>query len=134
MLDIMNVEYNRGASGVIFINKKHPGIIVKKTKKSCIEQEYEIHKSCYNICANNNYTLLRIPRVYEKQSNKMYAMEKIDDQEMVTNPDGKLKEELGNYIEHLKMNGIIAFDYELYLQNDGTVYMIDFDRFVRLET
>ncbi len=127
----MNIEYNRGASGVVFVNKQQPGIIVKKTKKSCIDQEYEIHKSCYNICTNNNYTILRIPKVHEKHGNKMYAMEKIDDREMVTNPDGILKEELGNYLEHLVKNGIIAFDYELYLQSDGTVYMIDFDRFVK---
>lgn len=128
----MNVEYNRGASGVVYTNKQQPNIIAKKTKKTSIHQEYTIHTTCFDLCSQGQYKILKIPMVYELQNAKVYSMEKIDDRTMVTEPTGSLLIELNNFIDALKNKGIVAFDYELYEQPDGTVYMIDFDRFYSL--
>lgn len=126
---IQGTEYNRGASGVLFENKQCPNIITKRTKKKNITQEYTIHTRCYDICVNGEYHILRIPKVHMLHDTKSYSMEKIDDRVMMICPEGELLAELNDFIGKLDECGIRAFDYELYVQDNGTVYMIDFDKF-----
>jgi hypothetical protein len=126
---IQGTEYNRGASGVLFQYKNQPGLITKQTKKKNISQEYKIHTICYDVCKSENYQILKIPKPETIITHKSYAMEKIDDSEMIVQPEGLLADEMKKFIRKLEATGITAFDYELYLQCDGTVYMIDFDKF-----
>lgn len=121
------MEYNRGSSGIVFIQT--PNIVVKKTKKSNILHEYKVHEICFDICIQNKFQILKVPRIIQKINNKSYSMEKIDDKEMITNPDKSVLKELQTLIRALEKNNIRAFDYELYAQPDGSVYMIDFDKF-----
>ncbi len=123
------MEYNRGSSGIVLFDKSSPDIVVKKTKKPNINDEIMFHQTCFDICAQNKFHILRIPQIHTKINNKSYGMEKIDDREMITNPCKSLSEELQTLFHQLENRKIKAFDYELYLQRDGTVFMIDFDKF-----
>lgn len=126
------MEYNCGSSGIILFNKKTPNVVTKRTRGSNILREYETHCLCYNICFNRNYTLLCIPRPLALINQRSYIMEKIEDNEMLREIifDSVLWREINDFKQELMQHNIEAFDYELYAQSDGSVSLIDFDKFL----
>ena len=127
------MEYNCGSSGVILFNKNKPNVVTKRTRGSSILREYEIHCLCYSVCFNNKnkYTLLQIPRPLSLINQRSYEMEKIEDNEMLgeIDVDSVLWREVCHFKRELMQYNIEAFDYELYMQSDGSVSLIDFDKF-----
>lgn len=126
------MEYNCGVSGYITLDTWQSTKVTKHTKKVNIEKEYNIHKIAYDICCKNKFNILKVPMVYNLSSNKkMYNMERINDSCMVTNllSVKGLENEVSQFVSNLQHNGIKAFDFELYLQDDGSVFLIDFDKF-----
>ena len=130
---MQNMEYNCGSSGVILFNKNKPNVVTKRTRGSSILREYEIHCLCYSVCSNNKkkYTLLQIPRPLSLINQRSYEMEKIEDNEMLgeTDIDSVLWREVSDFKRELMRYNIEAFDYELYMQPNGSVSLIDFDKF-----
>jgi hypothetical protein len=130
---MQNMEYNCGSSGVILFNKNKPNVVTKRTRGSSILREYKIHCLCYSVCSNNKkkYTLLQIPRPLSLINQRSYEMEKIEDNEMLgeTDIDSVLWREVSDFKRELMRYNIEAFDYELYMQPNGSVSLIDFDKF-----
>ena len=123
------MEYNCGSSGSILLENWTSRTVTKKTKKKSIENEYNIHKICYDLSIKNNFVSLKVPKVFDISENKKsYTMERIDDANMVTNIFD-IEEELISFLSLLQSQNIKAYDYELYLQENGSIYMIDFDKF-----
>jgi len=118
-------EYNCGSSGIILIDNNAPTFVIKRTKKKSIHDEFYIHQKCYELWKQKSYTVLKILEPFYINS-KSYKMEKIQDKEMVLEPNGVLKNELDDFIKSMHFT---AFDFELWKQDDGTVYLIDFDKF-----
>lgn len=131
------MEYNCGSSGVILFNKNKPNVVIKRTRGSSILREYEIHCLCYSVCSKNKnkYTLLQIPRPLCLINQRSYEMEKIKDDEMLgeIDVDSVLWREVLDFKRELLQYNIEAFDYELYMQPDGSVSLIDFDKFLVTE-
>lgn len=125
------MEHNRGSSGVIFVDNNDANFVIKRTKKDNIELEFQIHQTCYDLYTQQKYKILKIPKpIYINK--KSYKMEKIQDNVMIVsiNEGSLLYHELLNFFESLYENyKICAFDFELFQQNDGSVCLIDFDKF-----
>jgi hypothetical protein len=92
----------------------------------------EIHKEALGILADPFYTILKVPFLVE---GPLYEMQRIDvDTPIFLGESGlsfpRLTEELMSFWRSMwYLHGYAAWDFELYLQEDGSVMMIDFDKF-----
>jgi hypothetical protein len=126
-----------GASSYIFI---HRGFAIKRRKRKCatgLMAEYYIHRFVYKLLHDNpKYKLLRTPEPISFKENE-YSMEIIDDGYLILKENYeklpincvKLKAELKEFYLDMASYGFFPHDFELYLQCDGRVAMIDFDKF-----
>jgi hypothetical protein len=101
---------------------------------SALEQK-GIHEMAWDILTNPSYTLLRTPFLV---GGPLYEMEKIDTGSPIflgdeVLPPGvsypRLAEELVQFWKDMWTAGYAAWDFELYLQPDGSVMLIDYDKF-----
>lgn len=120
-----------GSSGKILY---HRGTVFKHSRHGDIRNEAEIHRKAYNISREFNY--LRIPLIHNVKKN-CYQMEKIDCSQPVffssisdlTLYQPVIKELSRFFLKMIHKYNIFPYDFELYKQSDGTVMMIDFDKF-----
>jgi hypothetical protein len=122
-----------GASSYIFIDAA--GEIATKQRKrgqsASLTAEYYMHRYVYTLLSDNSkYKLLFAPRTFGYKE-KEYSMEAIDDGYLVMaeNYSEKLKTELKKFYLDLARHGFFPHDFELYMQVDGRVAMIDFEKF-----
>lgn len=126
-----------GANGTI--KEASPFTVIKKchrksTGLSALEQK-GIHEMAWDILTNPFYTLLRTPFLV---GGPLYEMEKIDTDQPIflgdeVLPSGvsypRVVEELVHFWKDMWMVGYAAWDFELYLQPNGSVMLIDYDKF-----
>ena len=103
-----------------------------KLRDDCLHlsEQKRIHRHIQSIL--HNYQLLRVPELLDSIDSHRYRMRKIK----TTHPlhlglmeDHNLADEVRRLWLRLWEDGFAAWDFELYLQPDGKVMMIDFDRF-----
>ncbi len=121
-----------GSSSYIFIDAG--GQIATKQRKSgqsaSLMAEYYMHRYVYLLLSSRKYKLLFTPQPFICKD-KEYSMEAIDDGYLVMteNYSEALKIELKEFYLDLAKHGFFPHDFELYLQVDNRVAMLDFEKF-----
>ena len=129
---------NEGKSGRVFTVPGRPDLVEKVARRRirsyCIQTQKRIHRLCYDALrkADPPLYLIRIPAL-ENPDTPSYMMERVDTScpiysETIT-LEPVLTKELVRVWNLLWAAGFAAWDFELYLQSDGTVFLLDFDSF-----
>lgn len=124
----------QGTCGRIIINDNIATKIINRHSKSLkIDEQYKLQKFGFNI--TKNFTKIKIPKPINLQK-RSYDMEKIDDNYPYYSNESKdnnsfIQELIKLYDEFIRI-GYFPNDYECYLQNDGSIYIIDFDKFIKI--
>jgi hypothetical protein len=127
-----------GSHGIIIpMNTK----VEKKSRRSTghsIEVQMTIHRIVQNILRQGNYNHIRVPLLSDVNPRR-YKMERIstwrpvvlgeaESSMRVPNLDEVNQELVRLWIE-IWENGYAAWDFDLFLQADGKIVLLDFDRF-----
>ena len=96
-----------------------------------LQKQKLIHRLIQRILESDSYQFLKVPELFDQPYEPRYRMQRIKTNNPIylglkTNP---VEHELKQLWRELWDFGYAAWDFELYLQPDGTVMMIDFDRF-----
>ncbi len=127
---------NEGSSGKVFAYGQDE--VVKVAKRGVrgnlgIREQYKMHCHVYSLLVHGEYKILYTPRPVGCLRNS-YKMERIDDSTMIVGAEvaamPALVKELAHFYEELGRYNITPNDFELYLQTDGRVALIDYDKFV----
>lgn len=108
--------------------------LTRKAKRSGkltpIAKQIEIHDwSARTLQPENGFTVLFTPRIRMTGKNNSYEMEKIDIGSPVEKIPVPLRTEILDYFKAAKANGYYPSDFELFLQPDGRVALLDFDKY-----
>ena len=131
---------NEGKSGRVFTVPDRPDLVEKVARPSrrgqryCIQTQKRIHRLCYDAlhAADPPLYLIRIPAL-ENPDTPSYVMECVDtacpiySENIALEP--VLTKELVSVWKVMWAAGFAAWDFELYLQPNGTVVLLDFDSF-----
>jgi hypothetical protein len=129
-----------GANGKI-LDTDTPSVVIKKIHRRnraqqrkgslTAEEQARTQEWARRLCLAENFQLLFVPRAWDAERFQ-YKMDRID----VTKPLEILEaknhpvfEELTRFYAAAKRKDIFPADYELYIQPDGRVAMVDFDKF-----
>ena len=124
----------QGTCGRIEINNNIATKIINRNSKSLkIEEQYNLQEFGYNL--TKNFKTIKIPKPFNLQK-KSYDMEKIDDSYPYYSNESKdntnfIQELIKLYDEFIKIE-YFPNDYECYLQKDNLIYILDFDKFIKI--
>jgi len=96
-----------------------------------LQKQKKIHRLIQHILGSDSYQFLKVPELLDEPNTPRYRMRRI----MTKNPvylglhANAIAEEVKQLWIELWNLGYVAWDFELYRQPDGTVMIIDFDRF-----
>ena len=121
------VIYSMSLDVVMKVPRKHGGITEQK----------RIHRICNELLRTSPipFYILRIPTLIDPDST-IYTMERVDTTRPIflalePSPTPLLITELTRaWLLFWNRAGFAAYDFELYIQPDGTVVLLDFDSFV----
>jgi hypothetical protein len=127
-----------GACGKILITED-PSVVIKKvhrrnraqqrTSSLRAEEQARMQKWARGLCASLKLPLLFVPRAWDAEKYQ-YKMEKIDVSHPLLEPrTHPVLADLKIFFAKAKQESIFPADYELYIQPDGRVAMVDFDKF-----
>ena len=117
------------------------GIVKKTIKKKytglSANTQFNLQTTAYELCKRRAFQVLRVPKPHE-QYNNSYTMDKIDDSIPYYAADSQHNMEFIRdldvyYSEFIKL-GYLPNDIECYLQQDGTVCIIDYDKYINIQT
>ncbi len=125
-----------GACGKILATKD-PAVVIKKIHRRkraqqrpsslTAEEQARLQEWAAIVC--KDLPLLIVPRAWDAQRFQ-YTMERIDVTRLLEDPRGHpVLNDLKIFYDRAKAAHIFPTDYELYLQPDGRVAMVDFDKF-----
>ena len=126
----------QGACGKIILTAD-PGIVIKKihrrrgphtrTSSHRAPEQCRLQSWAHSICTKENgFSTLYVPRAWDPQPHQ-YNMEFIHTDKPVDHKE--ISVELQLFYNLAKAEGIFPCDYELYRQPNGSVALIDFDKF-----
>lgn len=121
-----------GASSHIFIDIN--GQVATKRRKrgqsASLVAEYYMHRYVHTLLSSPKYKLLFAPQPFVCKERE-YSMEAIDDGYLIMtgNYREELKTEVKQFYCDMARDGFFPHDFELYLQTDGRVAMVDFEKF-----
>ena len=127
---------DEGKSGVIY--SMSPEVVMKVPRKhGGITEQKRIHRICNELLRTSPipFYILRIPALIDPDS-PTYTMERVDTSRPIflalePSPTPLLLVELTRaWLLFWTRAGFAAYDFELYIQPDGTVVLLDFDSFV----
>jgi len=127
-----------GSNGIV--RESSATTVIKTCRKKATGytalQQREIHRIAFSILANPSYTMLKTPFLVD---GPLYEMQKVEVDEPIflANPEiispdvdiSRLTGELVAYWKSMWAVGHAPWDFELYLQKDGTVMMLDYDKY-----
>lgn len=108
----------------------------RRTKSLRAFDQWRIQTWLHKLCqATQGFTVLRVPNAYDPEP-RAYTMDRIDASAAPlrieeVQADGTLMADLRRLLGRCKAHGLYPMDFELYRQVDGTVAMVDFDKFGR---
>lgn len=123
-LDILYM-LDEGSTCYVYVSGEH---VQKVLKRRChkhslsAEEQFVVHSIAYEIV--RDFKLLIVPRPISHDK-KSYLMERINTEEPVF-----VCEEIPLFVEKMRNKGYEPYDYELYLQPNGRIAMIDFGSFL----
>jgi hypothetical protein len=108
--------------------------LTRKSKRSNkitpIAKQIEIHQwSTKTLRPENGFVVLFTPMIRMTGKNNSYEMEKIDDSNPIEKVPTPLRNEIIAYFTAAKASGYYPSDFELYLQPDGRIALLDFDKY-----
>lgn len=108
--------------------------LTRKAKRSGkltpIAKQREIHAwSASTLTPENGFTILFTPTIRITGKNNSYEMEKIDSGTPIEKIPAALRPEIIAYFRAAKAAGYYPSDFELFLQSDGRVALLDFDKY-----
>ena len=129
---------NEGKSGRIYTVPGYPDLVEKVSRSRIRSYSIKTQKRIHRLCevtittAEPPFHILHIPAIADLDS-PFYRMERVDtscplDSEALT-MEPILVAELVRAWKLFWEAGVVAWDFELYLQSDGTVFLLDFDSF-----
>lgn len=98
-------------------------ILKRRAKGLSAKNQYYVHLLAYQITLNFKELFVPCPDSYDSKS---YTMERIDTTYPVTTCN-----EIDMFYNKMYQHGYIPNDYELYVQPDGRIAMIDFGKFMK---
>jgi hypothetical protein len=129
-----------GACGKI-LDTDDPRVVLKKLhrrnraqQRTCslnAEQQVKMQTWAHTVCVNAGLTRLFVPKAWSVDTHS-YKMERIDVSkplpvaDVATHP---VLKDLRAFFYVARDQGVFPADFELYVQPDGTVAMVDFDKF-----
>jgi len=129
-----------GACGKI-LDTEDPKVVIKKvhrrnrahyrTGSLRAEQQMRLQECARKACEAAQFKLLFVPKAWGAERFQ-YKMERIQVDKPLELMDVKnhpVLEELKAFYSLAKRNALFPADYELYVQPDGRVAMVDFDKF-----
>ncbi len=138
-MDLRKID--EGASSIVSISDELQDVVIKTAKRRvprgslCIQQQYQLQT--WATRETQDYKVLHVPAAFTLLNHKSYTMHRIDTTQPLwlssecpprLGPPG-LVEELNRLVSAAANTcNAVPHDYELYLQPDGTVAMIDFDK------
>ncbi len=102
----------------------------KYYNEASLMSEYTMHRFVEILLSNSKYKILYTPTTIS-YSDKEYTMDAINDGYLIMtdNYNDKITAELQEFYRDMSKNEFFPHDFELYLQPDGRIAMIDFDKF-----
>jgi hypothetical protein len=142
-----------GANGLI-LPSPNGRLVRKKIRRHAVGNPIDVQMTIHRIaqqilCDENNFTTLRAPYLNQQGGaaggggEEEYWMERIDttnplwlgDQDSVNcyshNLVEDVRQELVRFWQQMWRRGYAAWDFELYIQRDNTVVILDFDKYAR---
>lgn len=129
-----------GACGKI-LTTEDPNVVIKKVhrrnraqQRTCslkAKEQAQMQEWARGICISQGFTMLFVPRAWDADTHA-YKMERIETENplLYTDIQGHpVLAELKLFYKKAQGQGIFPADYELYVQPDGRVAMVDFDKF-----
>lgn len=129
-----------GACGKI-LTTENKNVVIKKVhrrnraqQRTCslkAPEQAKMQEWARSVCRSQGFALLFVPRAWDPQAHT-YKMERIVTEIPLLHTDIQghpVLMELKMFYSKAKEEGIFPADYELYVQPDGRVAMIDFDKF-----
>lgn len=129
-----------GACGKVLATED-PAIVVKQVYRKArahrrttslrAPEQAKMQLWARRICTMKTFKILFVPRAWDAEAHQ-YKMDRIDVSDpidLVTVKTHAVAAELKEFYQQAKKEGIFPADFELYLQPDGRVAMVDFDKF-----
>lgn len=129
-----------GANGKI-LDTEDPLVVIKKihrrnrahyrTGSLNAEQQARKQEWARSLCHREGFTMLFVPRAWDAERFQ-YKMDRIQVDKPLEVLDAKTHPvfaELSAFYKAAKRYNVFPADYELYMQPDGRVAMVDFDKF-----
>lgn len=129
-----------GANGRI-LDTEDPKVVIKKvhrrnrahyrTGSLGAEEQMRRQEAARKACESSGFKMLFIPKAWgaERFSYKMDRIQVDKPLEVMDAKTHPVFEELKQFYAMAKAHGTFPADYELYIQSDGRVAMVDFDKF-----
>lgn len=110
---------------------------MKRRGKSLLAHtQFELQKLACEICSKQSFQIIFVPNVYECTANS-YTMDWIDDSHPYLASESSnhpaFVQELDTYFAEWIRHGYLPNDIECYIQQDGSVAIIDFDKYLFLD-
>ena len=131
-----------GANGKI-LDTEDPKVVIKKihrrnraqhrTGSLKAEEQMGLQEDCRRCCEKLGFQILFVPRAWDAERFQ-YKMDRIcvdKPLELMEAKNHAVFDELKKFYEGWKTQGVFPADYELYIQPDGRVAMVDFDKFAK---
>lgn len=119
-------EIGEGKSSRIF---KTPFGVIKiakrRSKTHDTMAQRRIHAIAEKVLSDPKYTILRVPVLSTNLTD--YEMKGVNTTEPLWMPTGPVANELVSFWREMWTKGFALYDFELYVQPDGTVILLDFD-------
>ena len=128
-----------GANGKI-LDTEDPTVVIKKIHRHKrahnrigslnAEKQQELQEICRHICELQGFKLLFVPRAWDPERSQ-YKMQRICVDQPIDILEAKqhpVFDELKKFYEICKEKFLFPADIELYIQPDGRVAMVDFDK------
>lgn len=96
-------------------------------------QERNIHFLVHETLSHPFYTILKTPRLHF--TTNQYEMERIDTTRKIDLGDISefAQDELQTLTGEMEQKGVILLDYKLFVQSDGSIMILDFNKCVALD-
>lgn len=131
---------DEGKTGVLYA-LSHDSVEKVPREHGGITEQKRIHRICADLLRTSPipFHILRVPRLLDPDSPR-YIMERVDTSRplfLALEPPHEpllLVELVRAWILFWTRAGLAAYDFELYIQPDRTVVLLDFDSFITRET
>jgi len=131
-----------GANGKI-LDTEDPNVVIKKvhrrnraqhrTGSLRAEEQMRLQENCRRLCEDLDFKVLYVPKAWgaERFQYKMNRICVDTPLELTEAQNHPVFEELKQFYTKCKRRFLFPADVELYIQPDGRVAMVDFDKFAR---